>query len=33
MLIMKMVIHHDGYDCSSGGTDKLLTLLMKVSVY
>ena len=32
MLITKMVIHHDGYDCSGGGTDKLLTLMMKVSV-
>ena len=31
MLITKMVIHRDGDDCSSGGTDKLLTLTMKVS--
>ena len=32
MLIMKMVIHQGGYDCLDGGTDKLLTLMMKVSV-
>ena len=32
MLITKMVIHHDGYDCLGDGTDKLLTLMMKVSV-
>lgn len=31
MLITKMVIHHDGDDCLGGGTDKLLTLMMKVS--
>ena len=32
MLITKMVMHHNGYDCLSGGTDYLLTLMMKVSV-
>ena len=31
MLIMKMVVHRDGDDCLGGGTDKLLTLMMKVS--
>ena len=31
MLITKMVIHRDGDDCLGGGTDKLLTLMMKVS--
>ena len=32
MLITKMVIYRDGDDCLGGGTDKLLTLMMKVSV-
>ena len=32
MLITKMVIHRDGYDCLGDSTDKLLTLMMKVSV-
>ena len=32
MLISKMVIHRDGYDCLGDSTDKLLTLMMKVSV-
>ena len=31
MLITKMVIHRDRDDCLGGGTDKLLTLMMKVS--
>ena len=31
MLIAKMVIHRDGYDCLGDSTDKLLTLMMKVS--
>ena len=32
MLITKMVIHSDGYDCLGGVTDTLLTVMMKVSL-